>query len=78
MPTLLNWKGHKFLFYSREPGEPPHVHVLKNDKQLKVWLGNIAVARNVRFAAHEVTAILKVVKVHKNEFTRAWNDHFGN
>jgi hypothetical protein len=38
MPVLLRWHGHRFLFYSMEPGEPPHIHVLKDGKQLKVWL----------------------------------------
>ncbi len=78
MPTLLNWKGHKFLFYSREIGEPPHIHVLKDNKQLKVWLEDLEVARNVRFADHEINDILKVIKEHRAEFVRTWNDYFGN
>ncbi len=47
MPTILRWKGHKFLFYSKEIGEPPHIHVLKDHKQLKVWLSDIRLAKNV-------------------------------
>ena len=35
MPVVLRWNGYKFLFYSKEPGEPPHIHVIKDDKQLK-------------------------------------------
>lgn len=65
-------------FCSREPGEPPHIHVLKDNKQLKLWLASLEVARNVRFANHEVTAILKVVVQHKEDFMRSWNGYFGN
>lgn len=54
MPTLLLWKGHRFLLYSKEIGEPPHIHVLKDGKQLKVWLRGLGVARNAGFGGHEV------------------------
>ncbi|MCO6187204.1 DUF4160 domain-containing protein [Rhizobium sp. L1K21] len=78
MPTLLNWKGHKFLFYSKEIGEPPHVHVLKDKKQLKVWLSDLRVARNAGFAAHEVNAILAVIAENRAQFLETWNDYFGH
>ncbi len=78
MPTLLVWKGHRFLFYSKEIGEPPHAHVLKDAKQLKVWLRDLGVARNAGFAEHEVNAILKVVAQHRQSFEEAWDDYFGH
>ncbi|MDD9910304.1 MAG: DUF4160 domain-containing protein [Ahrensia sp.] len=78
MPTLLNWRRYKLLFYSREPGEPPHVHVLKGPRQLKVWLSDLTVARNAGFADHEVNAILKKEGREKDHFTKAWYDFFGN
>lgn len=78
MPVLLRWHGHRILFYSKEIGEPPHVHVLKDRKQLKVWLRDMSVARNVGFAAHEVNAILNVVSEHRQAFLEAWNDYFGH
>jgi hypothetical protein len=78
VPTLLLWKGHRFLLYSKEVGEPPHIHILKDGKQLKVWLKDGSVARNAGFAPHEVNAILKVVAAHRSRFEEAWNDHFGH
>ena len=65
MPVILRWRGHRFLFYF--PGRSVnrhHIHVLKDAKQLKVWLAEnffIRVARNVGFATHEVNDILGVV-----------------
>ena len=78
MPVVLRWRGHRFLFYSKEIGEPPHIHVLKDAKQLKVWLDDIRVARKVGFAAHEVNDILNVVAENKQRFLEAWNDYFGH
>ena len=72
MPVLLRWNGYKFLFYSKEPGEPPHIHVLKDDKQLKFWLSDMSIARNEGFAAHEANTIMKVAAQHRDEFLEAW------
>lgn len=75
MPVVLRWAGHRFLFYSKEVGEPPHIHVLKDRKQLKVWLRDLTVAKNVGFAAHEVNAILRITTENRQSFLEAWNDH---
>ena len=77
MPVVLRWMGHRFLFYSKEIGEPPHIHVLKDRKQLKVWLHDLQVSRNVGFAAHEVNAIVNVAGENRRAFLEAWNDYFG-
>jgi hypothetical protein len=78
MPVVLRWNGHRFLFYSKEIGEPPHIHVLKGNSQLKIWLADMRVARNVGFASHEVTEILKVAAANRQRFMEAWNDYFGH
>lgn len=78
MPTIFRWKGHRFLFYSKEIGEPPHIHVLKDGKQLKVWLSDLRIARNAGFAAHEVNDILRIAAENRIRFLEAWNDHFGH
>ncbi|MBL0935627.1 MAG: DUF4160 domain-containing protein [Rhizobiaceae bacterium] len=78
MPVILRWLGHRFLFYSKEVGEPPHIHVLKDDKQLKVWLKDLQVARNAGFAQHEVNVIVKVVAENRQSFMEAWHDYFGH
>lgn len=78
MPVLLPWQGHRLLFYSREIGEPQHIHVLKDRKQLKLWLRDLDVARNAGFAAHEVGAIVRVVAEHREQFLEAWDGYFGH
>lgn len=37
MPTILI-DGYKFRFYSSDIDEPPHVHVIRDDKVAKIWL----------------------------------------
>ena len=76
MPTLLRWKGHRFYFWAREPNEPPHIHVDKDNKTVKIWLSSLEVAYNDGFAGHEVTKILKVAGQHRDTFLRAWHDFF--
>ena len=78
MPVILRWRGHPFLFYSMEIGEPPHVHVLKDAKQLKVWLSDLSVARSTGFAQHEVNDILRTAAENRQKFLEAWNDYFGH
>lgn len=77
MPTLFEWKGWKFLFYSLDRGEPPHLHVRKDRKELKIWLQPIALAFNRRCAGHEVNEIMSVVTERHREILNAWNAHFG-
>lgn len=36
MPTVLRWKGYIFVFFSSDGKELPHIHVYKDDRQLKV------------------------------------------
>jgi hypothetical protein len=77
MPTLLIWHGYKFRFYALDRGEPPHVHVHKDDKSLKVWLETMVVAKRVGYNDREVERLLAVVAQHRSQWIEAWNDFFG-
>ena len=77
MPTLLVWHGHKFRFYALDVDEPPHVHVVKDGKSLKVWLTSLDVARNNGYNERDVGRLLAVVAEHQENWVAAWNDFFG-
>ncbi len=77
MPTLLIWQGHKFRFYALDVDEPPHIHIVKDDKSLKVWLTSLEVARNKGYNEREVSRLLAVVAERRQEWIGAWNDFFG-
>jgi hypothetical protein len=77
MPTLLIWHGHKFRFYALDVDEPPHVHVVKDGKSLKVWLRSLETARNEGYNDREVERLLAVAAEHRDNWMDAWNDFFG-
>lgn len=77
MPTLLRWKGYRFFFYSADGWEPPHVHVVKDGREAKIWLRDLNVSVNLGFSARDLNEIISAVREHRNAFLEAWNDYFG-
>jgi hypothetical protein len=54
MPTIKVPGAYKFGFYSNENNEPAHVHVTRESKECKFWLGPVRLADGGKFAAHEL------------------------
>jgi hypothetical protein len=77
MPTVLRWRGYKFLFFSLNEGEPPHVHVSKGAGQAKFWLADWRLAKARGFADRQLRLVQKKVQEHREELLRAWHEHFG-
>ncbi len=77
MPTLLRWHGYRFFFYSADGWEPPHVHVVKDGREAKIWLRDLTVAINLGFSSKELNEIVVTSRSHRGAFMEAWNDHFG-
>jgi hypothetical protein len=78
MPTVLRWGSYRAFFYSNERDEPAHVHVREGNKEVEIWLHDLTVALNMRFAAHEISDIIRYLREHRGDLLRAWNAHFGN
>ncbi len=78
MPTVLRVDGFRFYFYSHEPNEPPHIHVDNAGRSAKVWLGQVALARNIGYNARELRRILGLVEQHRSQMIEAWHEHFGS
>jgi len=74
LPTLLNKNGFKFFFYANEH-EPKHIHVMKNDDFAKIELDNLKVVQNY-LKPKDLKFVLDVVKEHRQEFERRWNEWF--
>lgn len=77
MPTLLRWHGYRFFFYSADGWEPPHVHVVKDGREAKIWLRDLTVAINLGFSSKALNEIVVTSRSHRDAFMEAWNDHFG-
>ncbi|RIK65128.1 MAG: DUF4160 domain-containing protein [Planctomycetota bacterium] len=78
MPTIARIGPYRIYFVSHDVGEPPHVHVDRDDQSAKFWLQPVSLARNLGFAAKELRTIERIVREHQQEFSRAWHEYFGN
>ena len=77
MPTIHLQGPFRFSFYSREPNEPPHVHVSASGAEAKVWLATMTVARSKGFSARDIAAIIRIVRERRDEFLDVWHGFFG-
>jgi Domain of unknown function (DUF4160) len=67
---------YRFLFFSSDRGEPVHVHVVRDRKAAKFWLGPVRLAYNYGFSPTELARIEGLVRVHEAELIEAWHDYF--
>lgn len=77
MSTALREGPYRFFWYSHEPGEPPHVHVDRDDRSAKFWLQPVSLARNLGYPVHELRRIRGIIESHQAMFLEAWNGYFG-
>jgi hypothetical protein len=75
-PTVLRSGPYRFFFYATDRNEPVHVHVARERKTVKFWLGPVRAAYNHGFSPAELNRIAGLVDQHEVELTRAWHDYF--
>jgi hypothetical protein len=75
MPTTQIGK-YRFRFYSSDRFEPPHVHVIYNEHQAKIWLHPVAIAYNRGYNPTELNQIMKLTRQHQAQLLEAWNEYF--
>ena len=80
MPTIFQFEGYRFFFFSNEgnPLEPVHVHVRKDGNRAKFWLKPVGLANNQGFTAKEANRLAQIVEMRTDEIEGAWHEHFGN
>jgi len=77
MPTLLNEKGFRFFFYSKENNEPCHVHVEKGNAEGKIWLEPIVkIGFLINFTKSEEKDILTIINNNQENFKTRWYEYF--
>ncbi len=74
MPTLLRVDGFKFFFYANEH-VPKHIHVIKNESFAKISLEDFSVYYS-SLKNKDLFFALEIIKTHKDEFERRWNEFF--
>lgn len=79
MPVVFRYKGIRFVFYSNEgdPREPAHIHAESSEGKAKFWLRpEVVIASSGGFSRKQLSEMVEVVKLHRDEIERAWNEHF--
>jgi hypothetical protein len=78
-PVVFRVRGFAFKFYSNEgnPREPVHIHVIKDGRDLKLWLWpEVTVAYNDGVDERTVRELIGIVHDRRKEIERAWRDFF--
>ncbi|WP_165073878.1 DUF4160 domain-containing protein [Paludisphaera rhizosphaerae] len=78
MPTIHREGPYRFFFYSGDRGEPPHVHVERDDCAAKYWLDPVRLERSGGFSAKELNHILAIIERSRQTMLDSWNEFFGN
>ncbi|MDH5548257.1 MAG: DUF4160 domain-containing protein [Gammaproteobacteria bacterium] len=76
MPTILRIGPYRFFFYSNEQGEPPHIHVQREDRLAKYWLMPVSLASSTRFPVHELRLIQRRIKENRDLLMEAYLGYF--
>ena len=78
MPTVLQEGQYRFIFFSSDKSEPPHIHVKQDRRIAKFWLSPVVLVKNLGFAGQELNEIIRLITKHEAELVEAWHDYFGS
>jgi hypothetical protein len=76
MPTVLRVGAFRFFFYAGDGGEPPHVHVERDDCEGKFWLDPVRLERSRGFLRQEINRLRQLVEEHREQLLEGWNEFF--
>ena len=76
MPTVLRQGPYRFFFYAGDGGEPPHVHVERDDKVAKFWLDPVRLQSSGGFSRTEIADINRIIISNQERLSEAWHDYF--
>ena len=75
MPTVLRSGPFRFFFYAGDGGEPPHVHVERDDCEAKFWLDPVRLERSHGFNRKDINRVQGLVE-HHQQLLEGWNEFF--
>jgi hypothetical protein len=78
MPTVLRSGPYRFFFYAGDRGEPPHIHIERDDNQAKFWLDPIRLQMSAGFTSKEINRIHRIVKENQAQLLRNWDEYFND
>ena len=78
MPTALRAGPYRFSFYAGDRGEPPHIHVSRDNLIAKFWLNPVRLARSGGFRSADIRRIQSMIEADQETLLEAWYEYFGN
>lgn len=78
MPTVQEIGPYRFFFVSLDRGEPPHIHVRRENMVAKFWLDPVALERTGGFSRTELSKMATHVLEHRETFLEKWNEFFSD
>lgn len=78
MPTALIVGPYRFFFVSLDYGEPPHVHIQRENLVAKFWLDPVQLEKAGGFKAQELNRIGKLVQDNQQFLLERWHEHFSS
>ena len=64
------------LLYASDRGEPPHIHVERDDRIAKFWLDPVRLQQTGGLRRHEIRWIERIVEENQISLLEAWNERF--
>jgi len=78
MPTILRVGPYRFFFYAGDGGEPPHIHVERDDSEAKFWLDSVRLERSHGFSRKEINRVRELVEENQQVLLEGWHEFFGS
>lgn len=76
---LQYWNGTVPIFlFAGDRGEPPHVHIEREDKVATFWLSPVRLQESGGFSRSELSRIRQLVGLHEEQLREAWHEYFGS
>ncbi|MCZ2420806.1 MAG: DUF4160 domain-containing protein [Burkholderiales bacterium] len=76
MPTIFKTGAYRFFFFASDRNEPVHIHIERDDKIAKFWLGPVRLQNSGGFSRAEIARLQRLVIEHEMELQEAWNAYF--
>ena len=78
MPTLLREGPFRIFFYLGDRGEPPHVHVQRDNNIAKFWLDPVMLERSGGLTRSELRRAERIVEENRTSFLGEWDVRFND
>ena len=77
MPTVMRVGPYRLFFYSADGGEPPHIHVERDDQIAKLWLDPVLIVESGGLSRRDLREIDRIVRDNQSALLDAWHEYFG-